>query len=758
MYFKTLIIVFILFGSTLYSKELEKISLQLDWLHQFQFAGYYIAKEKGFYNDVNLDVDIKEFNSNTKLVDDILNSKTDYAIGKSSLIMDALENKEILLLSAIYKSSPIVLISLNKSGIKKPIDLINKKIMLTKDAKSSPSIISMLTSQGVSIENSNILPHSFKINDLINNKTDAMACYLSNEPYLLKQKGIDFTIHNPSDYGFDFYGGLLFTSKKELHNNSLRVKKFQSASLKAWKYAFDNINETAEIIYEKYNTQNKTLEAIIFEGETLKKLANLKEGKVGEIDQNKIEEIKRLYFLLGITNNNKNFEINDLIYNPNKIYLTKEEKEYLEKNEITLLTNSNFPPFTIIKNSSLSGIEIDYWQLINKKLQIIKPKIQTIEKNSLAINILKNNLNSIKYEFSKNDNNDSFKETNTLEELSIGIVTLRDKPFISDISEIDDKKIAITKYASFYEKLKLSYPEINFVETKNFKESLKLLSEKKVYGVIDKLTLLSYNITKQSLTNMKISGTLEKKLHMKFLVNKENPLLLNILNKTISTISSKERDEINKKYYSIIYQASIDYSWIYKIVIPLLIILFIVMILNFRLKKEIKKRKKIEKELNKVANIDSLTKIYNRRKIEFLYENELARIKRYKRDLSVIFFDVDDFKQVNDTLGHAVGDHVLVKIAYIVKDNIRNEDFFGRWGGEEFLIVLPETNKEKASKVASILKDKINAYNFCINKKITCSFGVSQFKDFDSADSLLTRADNAMYHVKKNGKNEVKAV
>jgi len=758
MNFIKLIIVFILFLSHLNSKELEKISLQLDWLHQFQFAGYYIAKEKNFYKDENLDVEIKEYNFNINLVDTILTSKSEYGVGKSSLIIDKLENKKIILLAAIYQNSPMVLISLKKSNINKAKNLLNKKIMLTPDARSTASINSMIISQGLKLKDINFKAHSFNLDDLINGKTDAMGCYLSNEPFLLEQKNIDFEIHNPSEYGFDFYGGILFTSEEELNKNPLRVKNFHKATLRGWEYAFAHIEETAKLIYDKYNTQNKTLESLIYEGKVLKKLSKVEEGLLGNIDSKKIEEIKRLYLLLALAKNNEDFKLNDLIYDPNKIKLTKNEKEFIAKNKITLLTNSNFAPFTMIHKDKLSGIEIDYWKLINKKLNILVENMQIVEKNNTALEMIKKNQNYIKYAFGKNDSNNFTKNTNIIGKIAIGIVTLTDKPFISDITELSNKKIAISKYSNLYDYYKSKYSQINYIETKSLNESLELLSQKKVFGIIGKLPTLSYNITKRSLTNMKISGTFHEKFNIKLLVNKDNEILLNILNKVISTITQKEKDEINSKYYSIIYQTSIDYSWLYKIVIPLLIIIFIVVFTNRKLNKEIKKRKIIEEELNKVANIDSLTNIFNRRKIESLYENEIIRTKRYRRELSIIFFDIDDFKQINDKLGHAIGDEVLIRLASIVKTNIRNSDFFGRWGGEEFVIILPETNKEKATNVAYILKDKINSTDFNIERTVTCSFGVSQFEETDSADTLLTRADNAMYYVKINGKDSVKVI
>ncbi|XPV83207.1 MAG: ABC transporter substrate-binding protein [Halarcobacter sp.] len=136
-----------------------------------------------------------------------------------------------------------------------------------------------------------------------------MGCYLSNEPYILDEKNIEFKIHNPSEYGFEFYGGLFFTSQEELRENPIRVRKMHRAVLKGWKYAFENIDETVKIIYEKYNTQNKTLEALKYEAKFLKELAKFEEGNLGNIDYKKVEEIKRLYLLLGLSDSAINFKL-----------------------------------------------------------------------------------------------------------------------------------------------------------------------------------------------------------------------------------------------------------------------------------------------------------------------------------------------------------------------------------------------------------------------------------------------------------------
>lgn len=125
----------------------EKVSLQLSWKHQFQFAGYYVAKELGYYKEAGIDVDIKEFYFGVDLTQSVLDGSSDFAVGRSSIIIEKAEGKNIVAIAAIYQKSPLMLLVREDSGIKKLEDLKNKKIMITTDAKSTASIMAMLQSQ-----------------------------------------------------------------------------------------------------------------------------------------------------------------------------------------------------------------------------------------------------------------------------------------------------------------------------------------------------------------------------------------------------------------------------------------------------------------------------------------------------------------------------------------------------------------------------------------------------------------------------------
>ncbi|NOR57361.1 MAG: diguanylate cyclase, partial [Sulfurimonas sp.] len=167
----------------------------------------------------------------------------------------------------------------------------------------------------------------------------------------------------------------------------------------------------------------------------------------------------------------------------------------------------------------------------------------------------------------------------------------------------------------------------------------------------------------------------------------------------------------------------------------------------------------IEKEkLEKKAFVDELTNIANRAKFNQVLEGELKKFKRYKEDLSLVMFDIDFFKNVNDSFGHQIGDNILSNLAQLVNSNIRDVDFFARWGGEEFIILLPSTDINAAVSFAEHIREYIEESVFTKNLKITCSFGVSQITKIDNEESFLKRADDALYIAKKIGRNRVESL
>ena len=752
MCIKKLLIIYFILLLTSQANEKQKVTLYLDWLNQFQFAGYYIAKEKGFYNEVNLDVNIIEY-SNNNITKKVIENESTYGIGKSSLIVDKFEGNNIILLSSIFQNSPLVLISLANSNIKTPKDLINKKVMITGDAKQSASIESMIASQGVNLKDITIQEHSFDIEDLINGTTDAMACYLSNEPYILNQKNIKFNVLNPNDYNFNFYEGILFTSKKESENNQIRVQNFNEASLRGWKYAFDNIEETAKLIYKKYNTQNKSLDLLIYEGSILRDFAKVDNNSLGNVNPQTIDEIKRFYTLLGLNTSNTLFETKTILFNKNDILLNEKQLEYLENNKFTLLIENNKVPFSFKNTNEIIGIEIDFWKLISNKLS--KPfNIEEMLKNEF-LNIFTSSIKTkFIYSFEKKHSN-KYLLSNSIAQIPIALATKDKVNYISDLSSLKSISIGVLKDLDLISTLKKDYPEINFIEITSIEDGMRKIKENKLFALIDNLYTLSHKIEEFKIDELKINNTLKYKIDMYLETDRKHEEFIKIINNAIFTLTEKEKSTILNNYQLILYHKNIDLFYVLKFIIPLVILLTIFAFLNYRLKNEIKRRKQIEIKLSNFANNDSLTNIYNRRKIEELCENELKRSERYENELSLIFFDINDFKIINDRLGHHKGDEVLIKIANIISQNIRSSDYFGRWGGDEFLIVLPQTNISKTKNIIETLENKLKDSDFNLDKnmKISCSFGFAEYEKNDTLDSLLRKADDSMYKIKNDYKS-----
>ena len=340
---------------------LEPVNLQLQWLNQFQFAGYYIAKEKGLYEEVGLDVAIKPYSESILTVNAVTNGDAQYGIGHSSLLVNLSYGRKIVLLKAILQDSAAILLAKKSSGIKTLQDVKNKRVMLTKDRLVIANFRAMLTANGINIDNDLIQQkHSLDIQDLINGKTDLMMSYISNEPYALKSLGIESIDFSPSDYGFEFYDDILFTSETEVKQHPERVKKFVEASLQGWQWAFDHIEETAQLIFDKYNEQGKSLKALVYEGKVLKKLAYRDHLPLGDINIDKLIKIHDTYNSMGLVK--KPLDYQNSIYN-----------DYVLREKIRLFLHNQVQNGFLIKALTLLSIlllTITFWNVVlNRRVE-----------------------------------------------------------------------------------------------------------------------------------------------------------------------------------------------------------------------------------------------------------------------------------------------------------------------------------------------------------------------------------------------------
>ena len=331
------------------------------------------------------------------------------------------------------------------------------------------------------------------------------------------------------------------------------------------------------------------------------------------------------------------------------------------------------------------------------------------------------------------------------------MVTTDNKNLITSLSNLKHVQIGVLKNLDIISTLQKEYKNIEFIPIENTEAGIYKLEKNQIFGLIDNLYTISHKINKDY-SNVKINSLLDYELNLYLQVLQKDSAFMNIINNAINRFTKEDIDAILNNYQFILYSEQVDYYLIFKIVLPLMLLLVLFVYYNIKMREEIEKRKKIELQLSELANRDFLTKIFNRRKIEEILEIELDRVERYENNLSVIFFDINDFKYINDTFGHIMGDEVLIKIADLLSHNIRITDSIGRWGGDEFLIILPQTTLSQCENIILDFEEQINLIEFNDGLKISCSFGVADYKEGDDLDSLLKRADESMYCKKINRK------
>lgn len=507
----------------------EKLRLQLRWLHQFQFAGYYMALEKGYYRQAGLEVEIIPGGPSTpKPIDTLLAGQADFAISNSGVVIARMQGKPVVALAAIMQTSPIVWIVRADSDIYTPHDLAGKRVMLMPPPESTELLIT-LAREGIDLNRLQIQQTSFNPQDLIDGKTDAYDGYSTNEPFWLKQQHVEYRLINPREYGVNYYNDVLTTREAVVQERPQEVEAFVQASLAGWQYALEHIEESVQLIHQRY-APNKSVEHLRFEAEELKKLIMPELVQLGHMNPGRWETIARNYTELGLAKGS--FELEPFLY---------------------------------------------------------QRKVKTDHR-------------------------------------------------------------------------------------------------------------LLYQILAGALLSLLvIAGIALRFAH-----------------------------------------------------------------LTRRLRQEIERRRQAEKELlgsnrllEELANTDRLTGQWTRRKFEDVAQQEIGRAERYDLALSLIFFDIDHFKQINDQHGHEVGDQVLSRVAQRIKAQLRQSDCLCRWGGEEFIIFMPHTDLEHACAIAEKLRARLAAEPLAGQLAVTASFGVAQWRKGQTLHELVDSADRLLYRAKQSGRNRV---
>jgi diguanylate cyclase (GGDEF)-like protein/PAS domain S-box-containing protein len=765
---------------------LEKVALQLKWKHQFQFAGYYAAQEKGYYRDAGLDVSIVEAGPATDPVREVLDGRAQFGVSNSALLLARAQGKPVVALAVIFQHSPFILVARRDDGIRTVHDLVGKRLMVEPHADE---VFAYLRKEGVSEQLLKILPHSFDHQDLIDGHADVLTAYSTDEPYFFEKKKFAYLELSPRAAGIDFYGDNLFTSAERIARRPELVKAFRDASLKGWSYAMQHQEELADLIVARYGNR-KSREHLLYEAREMHSLMRPDLLEIGHMNPGRWKHIADTYAGMGMMD--RDIQLADFLYDPapqidrrltaaaifssgvalilaavvigfialtrklrQEIAGRKQTEAELRESDTRFRTIADTTPIALLITrpedgsilyanqtaADLSGLPAN--ELIGSDVTRFYPDPAARQRFLEEIRATGSVRNQV-IEFTRSDG------TPLLTQRSATLGALGDKPalFVA-IADLRERKrleaallarvaaieaaaegVAITDPNGIIEYINpaLTHATGYTAEDLIGRHTRIFSSGKHDLAFYESLwhTIRDGRVWRGEIVNRRKDGSFYTELMAIAPVCNEK-------GETIHYVAIKHDISERKKMETELKEN------------------------NAMLLHQLYEINRLQEELREQAVRDGLTNLFNRRYLDETLERELARAKREGYPLSLVMIDIDHFKKLNDTYGHQAGDKVLRELAALLWGDIRAEDVPCRYGGEEFLVLLPRMPLDVALERAEGWRKTLEAArvpfgDFLLEATISC--GLSAYPEHArTQDDLIRCCDEALYKAKHHGRN-----
>jgi PAS domain S-box-containing protein len=295
---------------------LDTVTLQLRWSHQFQFAGYYAAEEKGFYRDEGFSVHILPGRPTDVVADRVATGDAEYGVSGTDILVRRTKGTALVVLAALFQHSALAVAVRAESGILSPPDFAGKRLMINLDR--NPDVKAMLLRQHVDLSSISFIADRWDINEFAAGGVDAISCFTTSQEYALQRLGVKYRIVHPSSYGVDVYGDCLFTTERELQNHPDRVAAIRRASLEGWQYAMNHPEEVIRLILDRYppDDPNVTYESLANEAAAMRQLILPELVEVGTMSGERWRRIADLYAGAGVID--RGASVQGFIYEPRR--------------------------------------------------------------------------------------------------------------------------------------------------------------------------------------------------------------------------------------------------------------------------------------------------------------------------------------------------------------------------------------------------------------------------------------------------------
>ncbi len=435
--------------------------------------------------------------------------------------------------------------------------------------------------------------------------------------------------------------------------------------------------------------------------------------------------------------------------NQTEIKLSAEERTFLRgKGRILMCVDPDWMPLEMIDHGQHVGIAADYMALFTRYLDVpieLVPTPSWIQSLEFA---QRRQCDIFSMAMPTPDRLSYMRFTRPYLRLPLVLATHNREPFVADITLITDKKLAVVKGYAFGEILRDKYPALDLRDVTSVIDGLDRVEQGEFYGFIGTLPTVGYAL-QNGYPELKIAGKFDEHWELGVGVRNDEPLLFSAFDKAISTLSKRQGQEILNRWISVKYEKAVDLSTVWQGVLIVSLLLIFLLYRQRLLKRH-------NTALLALTRTDTLTGIASRHYLDQEIERLLEHYRRYGEIFSLMVIDLDHFKAVNDRFGHPMGDRVLIEFVEQVKRFLRRADLFGRWGGEEFLVLCPHTSQAQVAVLAERIRNAIALHRFEAIGDLTVSIGLATCESKETtAAQLVSNADKALYAAKEAGRNRV---
>lgn len=792
---------------------LDAVTLQLKWTHAFQFAGYYAAQEQGYYRDAGLTVSIKEAQAGVDPVKEVVAGKAEFSTGSSSLLLERKAGKPVVVLAVIFQHSPYVLIARQTLSIQ---DLADKHIMLEPQANE---LLAYLKSEGIPLDRITLHEHSHDLQDLISGKVNAISAYSIDQPYYLDRANFAYQTYTPRAAGIDFYGDNLFTSEHELKQHPERVKAFRAASLRGWQYAMGHPDEITNLILAKYS-QRHPRQYFLFQATQMLALMHPELIEIGNMNPGRWRHIAESYADIGMLP--KDFPLEGFLYNQDFKFNTSLVYRNLAFSLLLIAIIGSVAYYIYRINRELArsintGKLAEQCELsrsnvlellangapLSTILEDIVRGVGQANPAMLCSILLLDNQGKHLLSGAAPSLPDFFNTALHGIEIGIGVASCGTAAFTGQRVIVED--IQTHPYWASYKELAHQAALGACWSEPIHSASGKVLGTFAIYhrearkpGDADiQLLIKTANVAAIALDRNRADHVIKEseKLLSDILENVSAYIYLKDMqgrylfaNRLLRGLFNAPTEEIvgydDSKFYDADTAATLLQSDLRVLqggetlrseetnLNPLTGETAVYLTIKLPLRHEdgsiyalcgiatdISEQKDVEEYMRRMAQYDALTNLPNRALFTDRLQQAFSAAKRGHEHFALMYIDLDKFKPINDTFGHAVGDLLLYEAAQRMQGCVRQSDTVARIGGDEFVVLLPSLKQDQdAPEVAEKIRHSLNLpFEFSGHiLNISSSIGVAIYPAHgDNEKELVKNADIAMYYAKENGRNNV---